>query len=324
MANGHKSNGATTERGRLTIIGANTTNGSRCFEAWLPGIETQEEWESHLAGIRSSLSPVDHLESELAYKVALTLQQWHRLDRYERVATLQAMEEAAQEPFGGDEAKTVMEAGVQALKERSALASRLIELATACPSMEPCTLIAPSEGRLLLCAAFAGELKKKASLEEPSFEEPPHWTWSAVQEGLSELAAAVGKSVERILLAVCRQASEQREQTETALKAGVPKLELALVQHGTALTNEYHGKVLGRLTKLLGLYGQAQAARLGLISRSARINWGIMSRLSWRPPLRPPRENGWHGGPPKTMAHVPLNLRKPIPAGRCLRVPPEG
>ena len=78
------------------------------------------------------------------------------------------------------------------------------------------------------------------------------------------MAAAIGKSVEQILLLVCRQASEQREVAEAALKAGVSKLELALVQHGTPLTNEYHGKVLGRLTKLLGLYGQVQAARLGL------------------------------------------------------------
>jgi hypothetical protein len=76
------------------------------------------------------------------------------------------------------------------------------------------------------------------------------------------LAAATGKSVEQILLLVCRQSSKQREVAETALKTGVSKLELALVQCGTVLTNEYHGKVLGRLTKLLGLYGQAQAARL--------------------------------------------------------------
>jgi hypothetical protein len=130
--------------------------------------------------------------------------------------------------------------------------------------MDPSTPIAPSDGRLLLCATFAGELKKTANLEEPPFDEPPHWTWGAVQEGLSELAAATGKSVEKILLAVCRQASEQREVAEAALKAGVLKLEIALVQPGTALTNEYHGKVLGRLTKLLALYGQAQASRLGL------------------------------------------------------------
>jgi hypothetical protein len=238
MPRGQQSNGVNTERGRLTIIGASTTNGSRTFSPILPGIETQEDWDEHLAGIRLSLSPVGHLENELAYKVALALRQWHRLDRYERAATVQAMEEASEEPFSGDEVKTVMEAGVQALKERTALAGRLIELATVCPSMEPGAPIAPSEGRLLLCAAFAGELKKKANLEEPPIEEPPHWTWGAVQEGLSELAAATGKPVERILLAVCRHASEQREVAEATLKAGVPKLELALVQHGTALTNE--------------------------------------------------------------------------------------
>jgi hypothetical protein len=119
MANGHKSNGATTEHGRLTIVNSHTTNGSRAFEPWLPGLETREEWEAHLAGIRLSLSPVGHLETELAYKVALALRQWHRLDRYERAATVQAMEEASEEPFSGDEVQTVMEAGVQALKERS-------------------------------------------------------------------------------------------------------------------------------------------------------------------------------------------------------------
>jgi hypothetical protein len=78
MANGDKSNGATTEHGSLTIINSHTTNGSRTFEPWLPSLETREEWESHLAGIQASLSPVGHLESELAYKVALAFRQWHR------------------------------------------------------------------------------------------------------------------------------------------------------------------------------------------------------------------------------------------------------
>ena len=90
------------------------------------------------------------------------------------------------------------------------------------------------------------------------------WTWGVVKEGLEELSKATDKTVETILLAVCRQVTRQREQMEAVLKVGVPKLELALVQYGTALTHEYHTKVLNRLTKLLGLYGQAQAARLGL------------------------------------------------------------
>ena len=37
-----------------------------------------------------------------------------------------------------------------------------------------------------------------------------------------------------------------------------------MVHNGTSLIHEYHSKVLGRLTQLLNLYGQAQASRLGV------------------------------------------------------------
>jgi hypothetical protein len=163
MPKGQRSDGFTNERGRLTIIGAGTSNGAQSFSPVLPGIETQEDWESHLAGIQVSLSPVGYLESELAYKVALTLRQWHRLDRYERAATVQAMEEAVQQPFGGDEVQTVMEAGVQTLKERTTLASRLIELATACPSMDLNVPITPSDSK----GHFSGTITTKASSSDP-------------------------------------------------------------------------------------------------------------------------------------------------------------
>jgi hypothetical protein len=174
------------------------------------------------------------------------------------------MEEAGEEPFGGEEVKAVMELGVQTLKERIALAGHLIALATAALGIDADAPIVPEDGRLLLTAAFATELKSKSGPDGQPFDEPPQWTWDVVREGLEELSEATDKTVETILLAVCRSATRQREQMEVVLKAGVPKLELALVQYGTALTNEYHSKVLGRLTKLLALYGQAQAARLGL------------------------------------------------------------
>ena len=81
---------------------------------------------------------------------------------------------------------------------------------------------------------------------------------------MEELAKAAGKSVEKILLAVCKQATEQRQGALEALEQGVPQLERCLVHDGTPLIHEYHSKVLGRLAKLLNLYGQSQAARLGL------------------------------------------------------------
>jgi hypothetical protein len=81
---------------------------------------------------------------------------------------------------------------------------------------------------------------------------------------LEELGKATGKSVEKILLAVCKQAAEQRQEALEALEQGVPQLERCLVHDGTPLIHEYYSKVLGRLAKLLNLYVQVQAAKLGL------------------------------------------------------------
>jgi hypothetical protein len=265
MAKGQQSNGFKTDRGRTTIVSAVTSNGSRSFTPVLPGIETQADWDEHLTRIQASLSPGNYLEEQLSYHVALTLQQWHRLDRYERASLVRSMENGGDvfHPIDETARRLVMEAGVHALRERSALATHILELATVAVSMASEQPIAPPDGRLLLGVAFSSQVKEGAA-GEPSFDEPPQWTWGIVQEGLEELAKATGKSVEKILLCVCKQATEQRGEALEALEQGVPQLERALVHDGTPLIHEYHSKVLGRLAKLLNLYGQAQAARLGL------------------------------------------------------------
>ena len=68
-----------------------------------------------------------------------------------------------------------MEAGVHALRERSALATHILELATVAMSTASGQPIAPSDGRLLLDVAFCSETKGKAYGESP-FDEPPEWT----------------------------------------------------------------------------------------------------------------------------------------------------
>ena len=47
---------------------------------------------------------------------------------------------------------------------------------------------------------------------KPAIAEPPQWTWGVVQERLISLSEASGKSVEKILLAVCKQAAEERQE----------------------------------------------------------------------------------------------------------------
>jgi hypothetical protein len=91
MPKGCQSNGFATDRGRLTIIGARTSNGARSFTPVLPGIESKADWDAHLSRIQASLAPGNYLEEQLAYKVALTLQQWTRLERYERTTLVRSM-----------------------------------------------------------------------------------------------------------------------------------------------------------------------------------------------------------------------------------------
>src|SRR6516165_8440268 len=148
MPKGRQSNGFTTDRGRLTIIGAGTSNGAQSFSPVLPGIETQADWDAHLARIQASLSPGNYLEEQLSYKVALTLQQWHRLDRYERVSLVRSMEDGSDDVFHHDETarRLVMQAGVHALTESSALATHILELASSAMSMASEQPIAPPDG----------------------------------------------------------------------------------------------------------------------------------------------------------------------------------
>jgi hypothetical protein len=56
MPKGCQSNGFATDRGRLTIIGAGTSNGARSFTPVLPGIESQADWNAHLARIQAVVS----------------------------------------------------------------------------------------------------------------------------------------------------------------------------------------------------------------------------------------------------------------------------
>src|SRR5262245_24832292 len=77
---------------------------------------------------------------------------------------------------------------------------------------------------------------------------------ASYRKGLTDLSKATGKSVEKILLAVCKQAAEQRQEALEALEQGVPQLERCLVHDGSPLIHEYHSKVLGRLAKLTEMF----------------------------------------------------------------------
>ena len=69
-------------------------HGMRSPAPVVPGIETHEDWERHLAGTLDSLDPEGHLETVLAERVALLSWRLHRAARYETESIALSQEKA--------------------------------------------------------------------------------------------------------------------------------------------------------------------------------------------------------------------------------------
>jgi hypothetical protein len=75
--------GPATQNGKQIVRWNATRHGISSPQPVVPGLEEQEDWESHLEGIMENLSPVRHLEVTLAERVALLSWRLHRVMRYE-------------------------------------------------------------------------------------------------------------------------------------------------------------------------------------------------------------------------------------------------
>ena len=78
--------GPATKSGKAVVRWNATRHGISSPQPVIPGLEKQEDWESHLEGIMENLSPVGHLEVNLTERVALLSWRLHRVTRYETEA----------------------------------------------------------------------------------------------------------------------------------------------------------------------------------------------------------------------------------------------
>src|SRR5215208_5015832 len=75
--------GPKTAQGKAVVRWNATRHGISSPKPVVPGLEKQEDWESHLEGIMENLSPVGHLEVILTERVALLSWRLHRVTRFE-------------------------------------------------------------------------------------------------------------------------------------------------------------------------------------------------------------------------------------------------
>ena len=86
--------GPNTEERKAKVARNPVRHGITSPNPVIPGMETEQEWHAHLDGVRESLDPQGHLESELAGRIAaLCLWQLKRVTRHTVALTAGAIAE---------------------------------------------------------------------------------------------------------------------------------------------------------------------------------------------------------------------------------------
>jgi hypothetical protein len=268
MAGGHKSNGFKTEHGRMTIVGAQTSNGALCFSPVLPG-EREEDWLTILNGVRERIQPADRLEEEVVFNLAMALWQSRRLHRYEKAATHRQMKDVAKDEslFGdGDAMMRILSRGVDSTKAELAVMEKALGLIGAVALVGADEPLSREDGLLLLGLAVQLVLKGKTVKEAFSGLPEDGWTWSVVRENLSELCEAAGKGLPWLLKTLHAEVMEELAGLRKTLEDGVRSIEAnyALKDGETERLLLYHARVQNRIAKWLSLLAQSKADRLGL------------------------------------------------------------
>jgi hypothetical protein len=268
MAKGRQSNGFTTDRGRVTIVGARTSNGAFSFTPVVPG-EREKDWLELLDGIRQRIQPADRLEEEMTYHLALSFWQALRLHKYERAATEKKIGDAAKDEslFGdGDVMTRLLERGVEWVKSELAVMEKALGLIGAVALAGDDESLEREDGLLLL--RFAVDLVLKGESVNQPFSGLPEdgWRWATVRENLGALCEAAGKSLPWLLKTMHALVLEELAGLRQTLEEGVRSIEAnyALKDGETERLLLYHARVQNRIAKWLSLLAQSKADRLGL------------------------------------------------------------
>ena len=212
--------GPATQEGKEVVRWNATRHGIRSPAPVVPGIESTEEWERHLAGVLESLSPEGHLEVVLAERVALFSWRLHRVTRYETegIALYQEKVEedlARRRSFGASIAEDIHPQDVRGAYEAARKTQRLLKRLPTLPDGK--SLSSEDAGSILL--AVWEQLEEEVELEELTipgvpealdpdflFEYDISWTVSLVRAGISVIASHADRDLEKLLEAALEDA----------------------------------------------------------------------------------------------------------------------
>jgi hypothetical protein len=212
-----KASGPVTEGGKEVTRWNATRHGMRSPAPVVPGIETHEDWECHLAGTLDSLAPEGHLETVLAERVALLSWRLHRATRYE-TETISLSQEAVEKDLAERRRYSATIHGPEDVRGVHESAKKTQSLLKRLPGLADDKRLSPEDASSILGAVY-GRLDEEIELEEleipgipepldPDFIEEYEVTWNVAlaRAGVSVFAEIAGKDPEDLLQAATEAA----------------------------------------------------------------------------------------------------------------------
>jgi hypothetical protein len=203
--------GPKTDDGRAAVRLNAVRHGVLATTPVIPGLESAEDWEAHVAGISESLEPVGYLEAVLVARLAVTLWRLQRVVRFEQeliAVQQQEIAERVEEREAGLEGwRTLLQrpalghadpAELPRLRTATRLLERLPNLADAAP------LTGGEVGVLLLDMARRRDvnldsLPVAGIPRDIAWEEYPGWTAGLLREALAAVARRARRRLETVL-----------------------------------------------------------------------------------------------------------------------------
>jgi hypothetical protein len=254
--------GPTTPSGKAVVRWNATRHGISSPQPVVPGLENQEDWESHRDGIMDNLSPVGHLEITFAERVAILSWRLHRVTRYE-TETIATSQEKVEEDltqkrrFSASISEGIHPEDVRGLAKLAAAKHRLLKRF---PKLEDEKRLDAIDADSILWNAFyraevvaeeeeePEEVLRRISIpgvpDDVEWEDFESWTAGMVRAGLEAIAGATGEDAEELLEAVTD--ASRRDIAKAKHQAEQVERELANMSRERLLPCE---KTLGKITR---------------------------------------------------------------------------
>jgi hypothetical protein len=269
-ANGALSSGPKTSNGKLACALAAVEHGVYAWSPVLPG-ETEADWTGLLNGCREAFRPVGEPENQLVYSIAMTFLQMHRLHRREKEVSLERMKVDAfsdmEKEHVAQQIDVILDGKGAELRLEISVLNDLIANLEALPEDPPETPLAEGDAQLILDWIVQINVPRKHLRQGESIITPPSegWTKGSMREAVGELAKALSKSTEALIINTLERATEELDEKRAKLQTAwhyiehdsLPKPETA------ALLNLYDRRLLNTLTRLYNLLERMQGSRLG-------------------------------------------------------------